>query len=125
MLEELRNRGIVIGTLSDVAYGMDNQYALEDIKEISQFVTYPYTSNDIGYRKPNAAGLLFLMKQLDVDASEILFVGDEKKDMECAHNAGVTGVLISRRNEVKNLGQDYTISSLNQLINILEGELNE
>lgn len=63
------------------------------------------------------------MKQLAVDASEILFVGDEKKDMECARNAGVTGVLINRSQEVRNYGQDYTISSLKQIINILDGEI--
>ena len=33
-LKRLSDRGILLGTLSDVAYGMDNVYALEDISAV-------------------------------------------------------------------------------------------
>ena len=35
-LQEIKSRNILIGTLSDVAYGMDNSYALEDIRACSE-----------------------------------------------------------------------------------------
>lgn len=43
-LKELRDKKILLGTLSDVAYGMDNVYALEDIVSIRKYIDYPFTS---------------------------------------------------------------------------------
>lgn len=53
-LRTLSANGIKLGTLSDVAYGMDNIYALADIASIIKYIEYPFTSNDTGYRKPCA-----------------------------------------------------------------------
>lgn len=83
-LKQLAVRGIVLGTLSDVAYGMDNEYALEDIAEIRSYIDYPYTSNDVGYRKPGAKGLEMLADKIRIDICEMIFVGDEQKDIICA-----------------------------------------
>ena len=52
-----------------------------------------------------------------------MFVGDEKKDIECAHNAGTKGILINRTDEDKEFGQDQTISDLTGLIDAV-AELN-
>ena len=118
-LRELNAKKIVVGTLTDVAYGMDNKYALEDIALIIKYIQYPYTSNDIGYRKPNAKGLQLIANQLEVDTKNIIFVGDEMKDIQCALNAGAVAVLINRSNEKKNFGQDYEISNLQELLGII------
>ena len=118
-LKELSAKRIVVGTLTDVAYGMDNKYALEDIALIIKYIQYPYTSNDIGYRKPNAKGLQLIANQLEVDTKNIIFVGDEIKDIQCAVNAGAVSVLINRNNEKKNFGQDYVISNLQELLGII------
>lgn len=118
-LKELNAKRIVVGTLTDVAYGMDNKYALEDIALIIKYIQYPYTSNDIGYRKPNAKGLQLIANQLEADTKNIIFVGDEMKDIQCAGNAGAVSVLINRNNEKKNFGQDYEISDLQELLGII------
>ncbi len=118
-LKELNKKRIVVGTLTDVAYGMDNKYALKDIAPIMKYIQYPYTSNDIGYRKPNAEGLQMIANQLEVDTKKIIFVGDEMKDILCAKNSGAISVLINRSNEKKNFGQDYEISTLVELLDIL------
>lgn len=118
-LKKLHARGIVIGTLSDVAYGMDNKYALEDISEIVKYIQYPYTSNDIGYRKPSPVGLKLLAQKIGVDTSQIMFVGDESKDIACAKNAGAISVLINRTLDKKDYGQDYTIGLLSELLEIV------
>lgn len=80
-LKELKNRGILLGILSDVAYGMDNQYVLDDISTLKQYIDYPYTSNDVGYRKPNIAGIKLLADRMNIATSEMIFVGDEQKDI--------------------------------------------
>ena len=93
-LKELRKRNIPTATLSDVAYGMDNKYALDDISEVVELIDFTYTSNDTGYRKPNKNVLLFIASKMNVPIEKIASVGDEKKDIECAKNAGAIAVLI-------------------------------
>ena len=119
-LKKLSDKGVLVGTLSDVAYGMDNIFALEDIKEIIKYIDYPFTSNDVGYRKPRAEGLKLLAAKMQIDMNEMAFVGDEEKDIMCAANAGVYSVLINRSSEVKNYGQDKEVKSLDELLSMVE-----
>lgn len=118
-LQKLKSKNILIGTLSDVAYGMDNSYALEDIKPLLKYIDIPFTSNDAGYRKPNGKGLEILADKMNVLTSEMIFVGDEKKDVECAKNAGAISVLINRDSEEKYFGQDYIIRELKELVTMI------
>ena len=120
-LKTLSAEGIKIGTFSDVAYGMDNIYALEDIASIIKYIEYPFTSNDAGYRKPCTKGLEMLSEKMQTDIPDVVFVGDEEKDMTCAKNAGAYAVLINRDGVEKNYGQDkeiHTLTELLQLFNI-------
>lgn len=119
VLKELEKRDIIMGTLSDVPYGMDNKYVLEDIKEIIDNFQYPYTSNDIGYRKPSDKGLKLIASKADVNITDVLYIGDEEKDILCAKKAGAVAVLINRSSKEKDYGQDYTISTLNGLMDII------
>lgn len=118
-LKILADKGIMLGTLSDVAYGMDNEYALEDIALIRKYIDYPLTSNDVGFRKPSTKGLEMLAEKMQMDISEMIFVGDEEKDIVCANNAGAYSVLINRDNVGKNYGQKKEIHSLSELLSIV------
>lgn len=118
-LKAIRRKGIAIGTLSDVAYGMDNCYALADIEEILDLIDIPFTSNDVGFRKPCRKGLDMLAEKIGISTSEMMFVGDEKKDIECAVNAGAVAVLINRTDEHKDFGQKHTLKTLTELLDIL------
>lgn len=120
VLKELSDREIILATLSDVPYGMDNSYVLDDISSLIHYIDYPYTSNDVGYRKPSIKGLMMLVEKMHVDISEIVFVGDEEKDMICANNAGAYSVLINRDDAVKNYGQAREIHSLTELLDIVK-----
>ena len=121
-LAELKERGLPIATLSDVPYGMDNVYALEDIRPLLKYVDLPYTSNDIGFRKPSGKGLLRIAQELELRPEELAFVGDEAKDMECARNAGVLGILVNRTDEKKEFGQDLEIRDLAELLHCVSGD---
>ena len=46
-------------------------------------------------RKPDPAGLRYMMKQLGVQPTDVLYVGDSATDVKTAHNAGVACVAIS------------------------------
>lgn len=117
-LEILSGKGIKLGTLSDVAYGMDNIYALEDIEPVIKYIEYPFTSNDTGYRKSCKKGLEIVGKKMQTDMADIVFVGDEEKDMVCAADAGAYAVLINRDNVTKNYGQAKTIHTLTELLEL-------
>ena len=109
-----------MGTLSDVAYAMDNVYALEDIASIIKYIAYPLTSNDIGYRKPCAEGLKLLSEKMHIDVKDMALVGDEKKDILYASNAGVYSILVNRDGSVKNYGQNKEIDSLDKLLELIK-----
>lgn len=60
---------------------------------------------DIGYRKPNVKGLQIIAKELCVPVQEIMYIGDEEKDIICANNAGAVSVLIDREDKKYEYGQ--------------------
>ena len=118
-LRTLVDKGILLATLSDVAYGMDNEYVMEDIAAIRKYIDFPFTSNDVGYRKPCAEGVRLLEQKMQADVSDIIFVGDEEKDIICANDAGAYSVLINRENVEKNYGQKREIRSLIELLSLV------
>jgi putative hydrolase of the HAD superfamily len=118
LLTQLKLKGIKIGILTDVAYGMDNIYSLNDIKSISEYIDVALTSVDVGYRKPNEKGFKLLLERLNVNPEEMIFVGDEEKDVSGANNVGICSVLINRDNILKDYSQHYTIDNLLELLNI-------
>ena len=118
-LDALRTMGIPMGFTTDVAYAMDNKYALKDIAEIRNYFDAGFTSTDIGFRKPNAAGYNALARALCVPAQQMMYVGDEEKDIVGANNVGMVSVLVNRSGEAKNWGQDYTVGSLCEIVKII------
>lgn len=111
----LRAKNVKTATLSDVPYGLDNKYELKDISDIIEYIDLPYTSNDTGYRKPNIKGLQIIAKELGVLVQEIMYIGDEEKDILCANHAGAVSVLIDRESKCHDFGQHYRVNSLNEL----------
>lgn len=118
-LQALQDNGIKTAALTDVAYGMDNAYALRDIRELQPYLDVVLTSVDVGYRKPHKAGFLKLMEQLDVSANEMLYVGDEKKDIAGAKTLGIGSVLICREKEPPDWGQTFTIAKLSEICTLV------
>ena len=57
---------------------------------------------------------------MDMNISDIVFAGDEEKDMVCAQNAGAYGVLINREDAPKNYGQAWTIHTLTELLSLFD-----
>ena len=119
-LATLKDHGIKIGALTDVAYGMDNEYVLQDLVSIKQYFDMVLTSNDVGYRKPHKKGYQMLQSAFGVPCNQIAFVGDEQKDIAGANNAGFVSILLmDKSNDDKNWGQNHTICCLSELISLL------
>ena len=120
VMEKLKRHDIKTGVLTDVAYGMDNEFSLKDISMLSHLIDIALTSVDVGYRKPNSAGFLKLLEHFKVSPNEMIYVGDEEKDIVGAKKLGIVSALISRDGETKEFGQDYTFRSLNDIFSVLE-----
>jgi len=119
VLRQLKERGIKIGVLTDVAYGMDSEYALADIQSLAPYIDVALTSVDVGYRKPHAKGFSILLEQLAVAPAEMVFVGDEAKDMAGANQAGMYSLLINRDEQEKDYAQRRTIHDLAGLLELV------
>ena len=118
-LRVLRSAGIKIGALTDVAYGMENVFSLRDITSIHHFFDVVLTSVDVGFRKPNKTGFIMLMEALNVTPSQMIYVGDEEKDIVGANHLGIISVLIDRNNVCPDYKQKYTIHNLLELCKLV------
>lgn len=115
-LRGLGGLGLKIGFLTDVAYGMDNEIALEDVAEIIKYADICLTSNDVGFRKPHEKGFLRLQEVFGARREEIAFVGDEEKDIAGANAVGFVSILIDRERAGADFGQKFTIHRLSDLL---------
>ena len=118
-LRYLRSVGMKVGALTDVAYGMDNSFSLQDIASIRQYFDMVLTSIDVGFRKPNKTGFMMLLRAFGISPSQMIYVGDEAKDIVGANSLGIVSVLISRNGGCPNWGQKFTIQSLLDIYELL------
>jgi putative hydrolase of the HAD superfamily len=118
VLRVLKSRGVRIGVLTDVPYGMPRHLVERDLAGagLSELVDVWLTSVDVGHRKPAPEGFRALATALRVPIAELIYVGNEPKDIAGPKAAGARAVLISREKISKDLGQDATISSLSDLL---------
>jgi putative hydrolase of the HAD superfamily len=118
-LQTLRMKGIRTGVLTDVSYGMDREFVLNDILKFDNLIDVLLTSVEVGYRKPNTRGFIELSERLGTNPRDMLYVGDEPKDVEGANNSGMYSVFIDRIDSKADYGQKETIRSLKDLLEFI------
>ncbi len=96
-LQELREKGYVIATLTDLPSAMPDDFFKRDIWELMEYFDYYVSSDVAGYRKPNCRGLEMISERFATPIEELIFVGDEEKDRETAHRANCKFIWIQRR----------------------------
>jgi putative hydrolase of the HAD superfamily len=121
----LRASGLKLGALTDVPYGMPRKFVEADLAEagLSEHLDVVLSSVDVGFRKPDPRGFSQLAQSLGVKVSEMLYVGNEPKDIRGAIGAGMTAVFIDREGE--NLappGTHHEIESLSELVALVRHE---
>jgi putative hydrolase of the HAD superfamily len=121
VLQTLRAKGIPTGILTDVAYGMPRTFVQRDISGagITNLFDVLLTSVEVGVRKPEPAGYRELAKRLNVAPNQMLYIGNEPKDVIGAKQAGAYSVFLDRDNTGANHGQDFTVATLAGLYEIL------
>ena len=119
VVTKLKENGAKVAALTNLPSSMPDSLFKADIPQILEMLDLYVSSEICGYRKPNKAGLEYIAKHFDVSAKDLIFVGDEKLDIETAQNVDCMSVLICRNGEPKNYGQDYTIRNLFEIKDVL------
>ena len=121
VLQTLRTHRIPTGILTDVAYGMPRAFVERDIAGagITGLFDVLLTSVEVGVRKPDPAGYRELAKRLNVEPKQMLYIGNEPKDVIGASAAGACSVFLDRNYTGADHGQDFTAATLADLYEIL------
>lgn len=119
ILEFCRQNNIKCAVYTDVAYGMDDEFSLNDISEIKDYIDLKLTSENVGFRKPNPKGFEKMLESFNCSPKEMVYIGDEEKDIKGAKNVGMYTILIDRKNQKSDYGQDFTVESLDDVIKII------
>ena len=116
-LQSLKASGIKVGVLTDVPYGMSRELVIKDLKQAGLYsmIDVLITSVEAGFRKPHLHGYKKLSNSLGVNITDLIYVGNEEKDIRGCNNAGGVSVLINRTNKILNYGQYRTINLLSDL----------
>lgn len=115
VLKELKEKGYIIATLTDLPNAMPDEIFKKDISELLSYFDYYVSSCVAGYRKPNCKGLQMISDKYGVPVTELVFVGDEEKDRKTARNANCKFVHIQRTTK-----SEGSISSLYELLQMLK-----
>lgn len=121
VIGELRARGLGVGVLTDVPYGMPRRLANADLlsTDLGSLADNMLTSVEVGRRKPDSLGFAQLAAALGCSPDEMLFVGNERKDVDGALAAGMRAVLVWRADAVApQWGQHHCVSALGGLLDL-------
>ena len=89
-LKTLKNQGLKLGLISNISI---DRTGLEEILEVK------ISAKDVGIGKPDAAIFMIALKRADLNASEVIYVGDQYEvDIVGAKNAGLNAILIDHYN---------------------------
>ena len=115
VLQELKEKGYTIATLTDLPSAMPDDIFRRDISKLLSYFDYYVSSSVAGYRKPNCKGLQMISEKFAFPITELTFIGDEEKDRRTAMNANCKFIQIQRTEKNKE-----SINNLNQLLQVLE-----
>ena len=116
VLEDIKKNNLKIGILTDVPYG-SKKAVIDDINKIKNniIIDVILSSVEVGYRKPNINGYIMLSKKLGIQTNEMIYIGNEKKDIIGANKAGIISILINRTDEKINYGEKYQFKNLKDM----------
>ena len=124
VLEALRQQGYKIGLVTNSIFPMWMRDVELEAYDIIDFLDARLTSGDVGYLKPHPQIYHRILEMLEIRPEQAVFVGDRpQNDIAGANEVGLTSVLMAPshlKRELDGVVPDHTISSLSELLPILE-----
>ncbi len=92
-----------------------------DHLNMTHFFKEIITSQSGFARKPDPEALNYLVKKYKLDPSTTYYVGDRSIDMDCAHNAGIPGILFLAPGcvDVSGGSETYVVHDLLEILDIV------
>lgn len=87
--------GLVTSSMQDVMQAVLGHH------EIFEMFDVVVTGNDVENHKPHPESIQLALKQLNIGKEKALMIGDSKKDLEAANNAGVDSLLFYPESNAK------------------------
>ncbi len=119
-LIELKKKGLALGIVSD-APRMRAWLRLAEMG-LTDFFDFVVTLEDTGHEKPSVLPFKAAMKQLNLTAEEILFVGDNpERDIKGAQKLGIKTALAKYGQLFpdKNIKADFELKNISELLKIV------
>jgi putative hydrolase of the HAD superfamily len=117
ILRILKDRGIVLGLVSNLSRGLDghcNELGL------TPYVDFAITSAEIGAEKPHPPIFLVALERARVSASEAIHVGDQYfADVAGAKGVGINPLLLDRNGFWEGINDCPRIRGLSETVNYL------
>ena len=121
---------LIISNQPDISRGeMEIEELNKMDKKMNEFlhiddIYYSFDSDIVkgGTKKPSPKMLLEAKEKWKIDLSKSFFIGDSVADRDCAKNANVSFILVSRSHN-KELNYVHKINSLNQIKDIIEDKI--
>ena len=63
-----------------------------------------------------------MLEKFNCTPNEMIYIGDEQKDIVGAQKVGMIAILINREDREKEFNQNYTIKNLTEIIKLIEKE---
>lgn len=118
MLDELKKRGMKLGVLSNKPHGQTVDVA-EKIFGSGMFDEIQGQSESLA-RKPDPAGVFYLLEKMQISKEECLYIGDSEVDIATGSAAGVKSVGVSwgfrSRETLKEAGAQIIIDVPQELL---------
>jgi len=122
VIDELRNRGLLVGIISNTPWGSSGSHWRLELERLGfqDRVDVCVFCEDVGWRKPHGAPFRRALEILSISPSDAVFVGDNPRwDVVGAKQAGVVPVLLAPNPEV--VGADFkVIRSLGEILDLDE-----
>ncbi len=121
LLDRLTENGILLNVLSNKADKLTKKVVENIFSDYHfEFVMGPFSDE---LRKPNPENALLIASKLEIDPSEIIFLGDTSIDIRTAKNAGMTSVGAGwgfrTRKELVEAGAEYVIDQPMELLDLM------
>jgi putative hydrolase of the HAD superfamily len=126
MLERVKDRGLLVGLVSDVAWGLPSEYPLKDMKyfQLDGYFDDMVFSTDVGLRKPNPRIFKIALWNLGVKPADSAFIGNSlQADIRGAKGVGMFAVLKDSKyyQHDDNITPDAKIADWSEIDSLLDG----
>lgn len=117
LIQSLKQKGIRGAILTNGP--SDGQRDKLEALKLLQYINRIYISEEIGFSKPSSQAFEFVLQDLGIERTDMIFVGDSlEDDVEGAKRSGIIAILIDRDNRYPNYA-DLKVKTLLDLSTVI------